>query len=297
MTRVCAVVLNYRNWPQMQAVLTSLAEQTLRIENVVVVDNASGTSQVDAMASALSGSVELLPLDVNDGYAVGMNAGIRRAVDLGADAVLLLTHDVVLEPRCVELLVDELVRHPATGLAAPVLGWGGQAATTWSAGGTLGTLTGTPNHPEKGRDLDTVLHAPTRTVAWADGAALLVRRDVIDELGLLPEQYFLYFEEVDFQARIRRSGRDVRVVSGALAWQTPGRTPLYLATRNQLLWLRSGQRRAIPFFLAVVLYRCVREVAKRVLRRSPNLDRVRAMLSGLVDGRSGRLRRELLTLA
>jgi GT2 family glycosyltransferase len=226
-----------------------------------------------------------------------MNAGMREALSRGADAVLLLTHDVILEERCVELLTDELERNHQAGVVAPVLGWRGRVDTTWSAGGTIGWLTGTPHHPEKGLPLASVQRRHTRSVAWADGAVLLVRREVLDLVGMLPEHYFLYFEEVDFQARVRRSGRTVEVVSGALAWQTPGHTPRYLAARNQLLWLRSGRRAAIPFFLATVGWACAREVVRRAVGRAPDLALVRALLAGVADGVSGRLRSEYLARA
>jgi GT2 family glycosyltransferase len=297
MTRIAAVVLNYRNWPDTLEVVRSVHAQTLPVDLVIVVDNASGPEEVDAIEAARARQFDFVALARNDGYAAGMNAGIRMALDAGAEAVLLLTHDARLEPTCVELLADELGRNPVAGIAAPVLGWKGRDAVTWSAGGTLAALTGTPHHPEKGLPLDQALSMPTRSVAWADGAALLVRSGVLRRLGLLPEQYFLYFEEVDFQARVRRSGGQVRIVSGALAWQSPGGTPRYLAARNQLLWLRSGQRRAIPFFLATVAWTCGREVIRRVVGRAPDLNLVRALVLGVSDGMSGRLRPKLFTLA
>jgi GT2 family glycosyltransferase len=226
-----------------------------------------------------------------------MNRGIRHVLDLGAEVVLLLTHDARLEPRCLSLLAAELAENPRAGVVAPTLAWTGREGVTWSAGGTLSRFTGTPDHPDKGRPTQEVLALPTRSVAWADGAVLMVRAEVLRQLGPLPEQYFLYFEEVDFQARVRRDGRQVRIVSGALAWQTPGVTPRYLAVRNQLLWLRSGQRLAIPFFLGKVGRVCARHTVRRILGRAPDLDLVRAYLHGARDGLNGRLRPELFDLA
>lgn len=297
MTRIAAVVLNYRNWPDTLDVIESLEAQTRAVDEVLVVDNASDPDEVTAIESSRQGRFQLLALDRNDGYAAGMNAGIRRVLAAGADFVLLLTHDTWLEPDCLFLLSDELSRNPMAAVAAPVLGWKGREGVTWSAGGRLTTLTGTPEHPEKGLPLQEVMALPTRSVAWADGAVMLVATSFLERLGPLPEQYFLYFEEVDFQARVRRIGGQVRLVSGALAWQAPGRTPRYLAARNQMLWLRSGQRRAIPFFLASVTWACSREIARRVLGRAPDLNLVKALLLGLQDGMSGRLRRELFALA
>lgn len=295
MTSVGAVVLNYRRWPGTLRVVRSLQAQTYPPDELLVVDNASGRDEIEAIRSDRSG-FEVLALPRNGGYAAGMNAGISRLLGRGVDAVLLLTHDARLEKDCLELLVAELDRRPVTGVASPVLGWEGHPGVTWSAGGALRPFTGTPHHPEKHAPLRSVLDAPTRSVAWCDGAVLLVRSEVFTAVGPLPEKYFLYFEEVDFQTRVRRAGRDVRVVSGALAWQTPGHTPLYLAVRNQLVFLLEHRRRSVPFFLLAVLTRCARELAKVVLRPGCDLRRARAMTHGMRDGFTGRLRRELFSL-
>ena len=297
MTRIAAVVLNHRHWPATLGVLESLESQSTRPVCVVVVDNGSGEAEVDAIRAGAGDRYRVLPLGRNDGYAAGMNAGIRDVARDRPDAILLLTHDVRLEPDCLRLLSDELQRHADTAVAAPVLGWDRRDDVTWSAGGELTGVTGTPWHPDKGSPLHVTLRAPSRSVAWADGAVLLVRREALDRHGPLPEQYFLYFEEVDFQTRIRRHGGAVRVVSGALAWQAPGRTPRYLAARNQILLLRAHRRRALPFFLATVVLSCAREAAKRLLGRSPDMSVAMALWFGIVDGLTGRLRRELFELA
>lgn len=296
MTTVVAVILNYRNWPDTLQVVESLEQQTLRPTDVVVVDNASGAAEAAAIQDAAGSRFHVLPLEANDGYAAGMNAGIRWATEKGAAAVLLLTHDIRLDPTCLERLAAE-VAGTAVGVAAPVLGWQGRDNVTWSAGGAITRFTGTPFHPDKGRPLDAEVAAPTRSVSWADGAVLLVTRAALEAAGPLPEQYFLYYEEVDFQDRVRRSGRQVRVVSGALAWQGPGHTPRYLAARNQVLWLRRGRRWALPAYLLSVGYTCGRELVRRAVGRAPDLRLVVALTAGVRDGFTGRLRRELFPLA
>ena len=295
MTSVGAIILNHKRWPDTLKVVRSLQAQTHLPESITIVDNNSGSLEVQAIKSDQRG-FELISLADNRGYAAGMNAGISQLLARGVDAVLLLTHDARLEKDCLNLLVAEIDHHPTTGVASPVLGWDGRPEVTWSAGGAITTLSGTPHHPQMHSSLASQLAAPTRSVAWCDGAVLLVRTNVFAEVGLLSEEYFLYFEEVDFQTRVRRAGRDVRVVSGALAWQSPGQTPAYLAVRNQLIFLRAHKRRSVPFFLVVVLYRCTREFGKVVLRPGSNSRRIWAMGHGIRDGFNGRLRQDLFSL-
>lgn len=296
MSSVGVLVLNHRNWPATLDVVRAVRAQSMAADHVIVIDNASGVDEVAAMhVAATDEGFELLILESNAGYAAGMNAGIQALMARDVDSVLLLTHDCVLQDDCLARLVEELDEHPTTGVAAPALGWKSRPGLTWSGGGELRRFTGTPHHPQKFAALDAVSRAPSRAVAWADGAALLIRREVFDEVGLLPLQYFLYFEEVDFQASVRASGYQVRIVERALGWQEPGSTPAYLAVRNQLLFLRVHQRWALPIYLSTVVYSCAREVAKVVLRRSRDLDRIRALALGMTDGISGRLRQNLVT--
>nr|WP_231135280.1 glycosyltransferase family 2 protein [Motilibacter deserti] len=298
--RYVAVILNYKRWPDTLDTISAVGRSTLPPDRVILVDNASGAEHVDAIRRDLDAGrapgVELLALSTNGGYATGMNAGIASALESAPDAVLMLTHDVVLESDCIERMAAELLSSPSVGISAPVLGWRGRDNVTWSGGGAIRPWTGTCWHPDMHTPLDATLRQPSHDVPWADGAALLVRREALTEAGPLPEAYFLYFEEVDFQATVREHGRRVRIAGGALAWQSPGYTPPYLATRNQLLVLRRHRRRSIPFSLLQTGAVMGKQVAKVALRRGGSLGEVRARLHGIRDGFNGRLRPELLAL-
>lgn len=300
MLRVTAVVLNYRNWEGTAAVVRALDAQTSPPRSVVVVDNASEQT-TEPMSAPPEGpeahwppEVRILRQSANGGYAAGMNAGIEVALQEGADAVLLLTHDCLLEPDCLAQLAAAL-QEPGTGVAAPVLGWRSRPELAWAVGGGIGRWSGMPFQHRKGELLTRVTGTGTREVDWSDGACLLISRACLAATGRVPEEYFLYFEEVDLQERARRAGFSVRVVLGALAWQDPGGTPVYLATRNQVLWLRRFRPASLPLGLLRTGGMVAKELVRVGLRRTTPA-RPRAMALGVLDGLAGgrRLRRELL---
>ena len=220
--RILAVILNYRTADLAIECLRSIASQIELLPNlrVVVTDNASGDGSVDKLERAIrdegmSEWAELMPLPQNGGYAYGNNAPVRRA--LGAanppEFVHLLNPDTVLRPNAIQALVRFMRAHPDCGIA----------------GSRLEDADGTPqcsafNFPSAWSELDRGLRLgivarllesklvqrpiPDHAcrVDWVAGASMLVRREVFEHVGLIDEAYFLYFEEVDFLLRAKRSG-------------------------------------------------------------------------------------------
>lgn len=220
--RILVVVLNYRTADLTIACLRSVAPHVALLPNmhVVVTDNASGDGSAERIGKVISGEnmsswAELMALPKNGGYAYGNNAAVRPALASATppDYVLLLNPDTVLRPNAIQALVQFMREHPNCGIA----------------GSRLEDPDGTPqtsafNFPSPWSELDRGLqlgvvarlieHKLVRrpipdhacAVDWVAGASMLVRREVFDQVGLIDEAYFLYFEEVDFLLRAKRAG-------------------------------------------------------------------------------------------
>jgi len=216
------VVLNYKTAALTIDCLRSLADEIDAIpgSRVVVTDNASGDGSVEKIASAISENhwhdwVELMPLEQNGGFAFGNNAAIRPvlASAVSCPYVLLLNPDTVVRPGALKSLLTFMNEHPEAGIA----------------GSRLEDLDGSPQHsafrfPSVISELDFGLRLgfvskllsrwsgvppiaddPHET-NWVAGASMIVRREVFEAIGLLDENYFMYFEEVDFCLRAHRAG-------------------------------------------------------------------------------------------
>jgi len=216
------VVLNYKTAALTSDCLRSLADEIDAIpgSRVVVTDNASGDGSVEKIASAISENhwhdwVELMPLEQNGGFAFGNNAAIRPvlASAVSCPYVLLLNPDTVVRPGALKSLLTFMNEHPEAGIA----------------GSRLEDLDGSPQHsafrfPSVISELDFGLRLgfvskllsrwsgvppiaddPHET-NWVAGASMIIRREVFEAIGLLDENYFMYFEEVDFCLRAHRAG-------------------------------------------------------------------------------------------
>lgn len=273
-----AVVLHYRRWPDVGWCLDALHEQSRRPEEVVVVDNASGDGSADRIADAYPW-VRVVEAEENLGYGAGMNLGVS-ALDAGHDAVLLLTHECILAPDALALLDERLRAEPNVGAVGPLIGLLSDRERVFSAGGYIGARW-RPDHTSDPKALAAWRDAPPREVAWLDGCALLLRREAVAAVGRFDESYFMYFEETDLMLRLADAGWRVECVPRAVAWQEPGRKPVYVWTRNRLRFLaRWAPRR--------VLAREVLGLGRRALHRGTGRRRAElAALAAFLRGRSG----------
>lgn len=222
MDSIWIVIVNYRTAGLLVDCLRSLSAQVDDLKNmrVMVVDNNSADGSVAKLTAAIahegwSSWISLLPLGKNGGFAFGNNAGIREILALPQkiDYIMLLNPDTVALPGAIRSLLDFMVAHPQAGIAgSQLLNADGSSDNSAHAFPTpLGEFAGSARLGA----LDRLLHRYAVTPMpqmldhrcdWVSGASMIVRRQVIEDVGLMDENYFLYFEEVDFCRRAHQGG-------------------------------------------------------------------------------------------
>jgi GT2 family glycosyltransferase len=278
-----AVVLNWNGGADTLAALASLDGIP-----AICVDNGS-TDGSDALVAERLPGVELIRTGANLGFAGGNNVGIVRALECGADWVLLLNNDAVAEPGLSEALERAAAQRPDAGLlACKVMAEDGRSVQY--AGASFNARLGYSGRIETGGPDE------LRDVERADGAALAVSRVAVERAGPLDETLFLYVEDVEWSLRIRRAGFAVVLVPEARVRHkgsaaTGGRastTNLYYDTRNTIVV--SERHAPLPPGLRA-LRRGVVVGAHLVLsaRHQSRLAATRAVLAGWRDARAGRL--------
>jgi GT2 family glycosyltransferase len=179
----------------------------------------------------------VLPTGRNLGYAGGMNVGVSRLLERGAEQILLLTHDARLRPGALEALQAALAAQPRFGVLAPALVLSG-TEVPFSFGGVTG-----PSGANSHRKAEPASEDGIAACDWVDGGTMLVRREVFERVGSFDERFWGYCEEADLCLRARRAGFAVGVVLGARADQEPGASKrlgawAYLMTRNGIEYAR-----------------------------------------------------------
>ena len=235
---IVVVVLNTNRRDDTLACLDSLARLDYANRTVLVLDNASTDGSNEAIRAAHP-EVRIVPLADNRGYAGNNNVGIAAALALGADWVLVLNEDTILDPGC----FTELMRaaaDPAVGIVGPMVYHHDEPAVIQSAGGLIDKHW---NAWHTGQNEDDSGQFPERrTVDWISGCAILVRRQVIEQIGPLDDRFFYYWEETEWCVRAARAGWQIVHAPRAKLWHKgvtrhyrPGPNVAYYNTRNHLL--------------------------------------------------------------
>lgn len=218
-TQPVVVIPNLNGGEELLAAVQSLTEQSLQ-PHIIVVDNASTDDSVERLRAAYP-EVELILHTTNKGYAGGVNPGFRRAIELGAEYVAPFNDDAVADKRWLKQLVEHLDTHPKVGAAAcKVLAADRERLDST---GDYYTSWGLP-YPRGRREYDTHKYDDQTDIFAASGAASLYRVKALEEVGLLDEDFFAYYEDVDLSFRLQLAGWKVAFVPGALVYHHIGMT-------------------------------------------------------------------------
>jgi GT2 family glycosyltransferase len=243
--QVAVIVVNWNGGQKTLDCLASLRQMDYPGFDVLVVDNSSTDGSMEAIRESFP-EVSLIETGANLGFTGGNNVGMRHALDRGADYVLLLNHDTEVATDLLTCLVDAVETDPEVGIAGPLIYYYDQPGTIWSAGGAVDRWRGQTRMI--GLDeLDSGQYgSAAREVDFVSGCALLARRSVLEQVGLLDERFFAYYEEVEWCLRARRAGFRTINVPGAKVRHkiSPGQrasSPIvhYYMTRNRLLFLKA----------------------------------------------------------
>ena len=244
MTKLAIIIVNYNTRAELEACLRSIHEPRPAVSHdVVVVDNASLDGSADAVRSTRP-NVHLIEPGENVGYARANNRAIRATA---TELILLLNSDTVVPRGAIDALVRELDAHPRVSVVGPRL-VDGDGHPELSVGSMIGPFN-EARQRLRGSILDRRIPLLSRWVGrtlsrrhdpdWVSGACLLVRRADADAAGLLDERFFLYGEDVDFCASVRRLGGRILFVPEIEVVHHRGRSGLTAPVRRQVAYRRS----------------------------------------------------------
>jgi GT2 family glycosyltransferase len=251
---VISVILNTNRRADTLECLASLGASTYARQQAIVLDNHSTDGSVEAIRAAFP-AVDVVQLPENRGYAGNNNVGIRLAIERGADWVFVLNEDTVLDPACLERLLEVGLSDPKIGIVGPLVYHHDEPGVIQSAGGGMSArwegFHHGQNEPDRGQ------FPRPHDVQWISGCGILVRRDVIDQIGGIDERFFIYWEETEWCTRAGEAGWRIVQVPAAKMWHKgvqrdyrPKPSVTYYSTRNRLLLLATHHAPALAWATA-----------------------------------------------
>lgn len=227
MSRVAISIINYRTGEMSIAAAQSvLAALGARAADVVIVDNASGDGSAEEIADWIEatgdGRLKLVRSETNSGFSGGHNQGMAAAE--GADYYLILNSDALLRPGFFEAMLAAGDANPQAGLIAPRLEWedGPTQQSCFRFQGPASELmraarSGPVTRVFQRRVVALELPPAPDQIEWASFACILLRGEMVRQIGPMDDGYFLYFEDSEYALRATRAGWGVVYVEEARA--------------------------------------------------------------------------------
>jgi N-acetylglucosaminyl-diphospho-decaprenol L-rhamnosyltransferase len=218
-TRLCVIIVNYKTAQHTLDCIDTLKDQLeWGKDRVVVVDNASGAQDLEQLTSRIENNglrelVTVITCAQNRGFSAGNNAGLEAE---HAAFYLLANSDTLFRHGAVAGLLEAARENPKAGIISPRLEWpNGDVQMSCFRFPT--PLSDTIRSAETGlitkllKRHNVILPNSERESRpeWTSFAAVLIRREVFDRIGLLDENYFMYYEDVDYCRRARNHGYDI----------------------------------------------------------------------------------------
>lgn len=286
------ITINYNGLKDTCELLGTLPLEDDSIE-VIVVDNASKKDEATQIEQRYP-QVKVIRSNENLGFAGGNNLGIQAAQ---GKYLFFLNNDTLLRSKKEDVrgkmfqpLIDRLESSPKIGMVSPKIkfSWGDNPIQF--AGYTPLSKITMRNRSIGFGEADNGQYDTPHSTPYAHGAAMMVKREVVDKAGLMPECYFLYYEELDWSMMIRRAGYDIWYEPACTVFhkesQTTGQnSPLrtYYITRNRLMFVKRNNPNVTRYlsYLYLIGIVALRDIIKYTLQRRPDL--AKATIKGLRD--------------
>ncbi|MGC1494687.1 MAG: glycosyltransferase family 2 protein [Sulfitobacter sp.] len=266
--KLLVIVLNYRTAEMtLKSVAAALADMPQVGAELIIVDNASGDGSAAVLQREVTdrgwganNRVRLILSDVNGGFGAGNNLGLRAGMSDGStpDFYYIVNSDAFVDPGCIATLMAFLQANPKAGIAGSHVRGDDDAphCTAFRFPSIAGEFEGAARTGVFSRLLRNCIVAPplpvqTTQVDWVAGASVLLRAEMLQEIGMFDEAFFLYFEETDLCKRAARAGwqcwyvPESRVVhigsvsTGMKGWQ---RMPSYWFASRQYYFTKNHGR-------------------------------------------------------
>ena len=288
------ITVNYNGLADTCALIDTIPFNDKTLE-VIVVDNASKDDEATIIAQRYP-QVKVIRSDHNLGFAGGNNLGIKAAQ---GKYLYFVNNDTIFESEkrieksekyasVFQTLIDRLERSEKIGMVCPKIRFTWDNRPIQFAGYTpLSRITMRNRSIGYGEDDHGQYDSP-HTTPYAHGAAMMVKREVIEKAGMMPECFFLYYEELDWSMMIRRTGYDIWYEPASTIYhkesQSTGQnSPLrtYYITRNRLLFAQRNcpANTRLLSYLYLIGIVAVKDILKFTIQQRPDL--AKATLKGI----------------
>jgi len=204
--KIALVTITYNSADVLRPFLDCVWKQTHSNLILYVIDNASSDLTLSILINEKDSRLQVVKNSKNLGVAAANNQGIRKAILDGCDQVLVINNDVEFERSLIEKLIKIQIKDKSS-LVSPKMMYYDNPNHIWYAGSWFIKEKGyLPLHRGM-RELDEGQYNKIIDVEYAPTCCLLIKKEVFQDIGLMDEKYFVYFDDTDFSYRVWKDGR------------------------------------------------------------------------------------------
>lgn len=285
MNLIYIILVNYNGYRDTIECVKSIERIKHNNYKIVIVDNASTNNSVEYIKNSLKECI-LIESKQNLGFAGGNNIGIKYAINNGAEYVLLLNNDTLVETDFLDNMIASFENKENVGVVGCKIMYYPEKNIIWYGSGKIDWFKFIGIHLgikkiDKGQcDIE-------KEIDFMTGCCMLIKRDVFEKVGLLPEEYFMYFEDVDFCIKVKDAGFKIWYNPKAVVYHKVGLSSggeesafaIECCTRNRLIFMYKYRFKVnkINFELSKIYFyltRYIRYVQYIVLRKKYKADSI-----------------------
>jgi GT2 family glycosyltransferase len=294
--KIYVVILNWNDFEDTDKCITSLLAINDQRIQIVLVDNHS----TDDSASLLKEKFNQIPIlisDMNNGYAGGMNIGIRYALDNNADYIILSNNDIEYPSNFLEPMLQLIQSEQSIGIVSPKVLYSLDREKIYCAGADFNLFRGAGVAAFQGEDFSKYGNE-VREISMAEGSCFLAKKEVFEKSGLFSEEFFMYFEDLEFSDRVRKNFKIYYTPESIIyhkggagsSWKNHSPLYYYYYTRNRFIYFKKFSfaiKIYILFYSLLVSLIKTITISMEVLSKKSdgkNKERIKSLVKGNVDG-------------
>lgn len=223
---VCILIPNYNGWEDAEDCIRSLKDLEYADYRIVLLDNGSTDGSYGKL-SAMSGDdpvVDVVAHDPNNGCAGGINAALAYAKRYEPAFYWFLNNDTTVDPAALTEMVATAAQHPEAGCFGSKIYYYDDPRVLWYAGGYIQRNHSGPGFHVGMGETDEGRYDSVRPLDFATGCSLMARAEVVEAIGGWSEDYYMYWEDIDWVARASRAGWQCLFVPTSVIWHKISRS-------------------------------------------------------------------------
>ena len=232
---VFIVILTWNGKDDTLECLRSIRTVTYHNFKTLVVDNASHDGTGKAVSDEFP-DVDYILNENNLRFSGGNNVGIRHALESGAEYIMLLNNDTIVDNDFLTRLVEVAQEDQDVGMAGPKIYYHRDPKRIWYAGGKIEWWKGAISHIGV-REIDKGQYDRTAETDYITGCCVLVKRNVIEKIGMLDDAFYIYGEDADWSVRASRAGYRLMYVHSSMIWHK-----VSVSTGGHFSWFKNWNK-------------------------------------------------------